>query len=586
MAVSYDFNSIKNRLIENLRKKSEWSQFLEQGVAVNLIEAIAQELAYEMQGKEYYTFENWWGLARNKSSLLAESPCLGYIIPRKQGASGTLKISTSKTFDAPPPQNIQIPKYFQFSNGSSYFCYTSDTPASLTTADNYIEIFVRQGQAKSNVFTAIGNEFETYDVLDGNVDNLIFDLTVDNVSWTHVDNIFEASAEEQVYQIYTDPSLQKITLIFGDGNFGKKLITGQTVSFHYLSTSGSLGNVYISDSITTVESQVVDNNSNPIPLYCTNTTALTGGQDYPTLEQIRALGPKVFQTGDRASSIDDFTVFITNLGLQLSKLKVWGIKEYLEDNSLDAWTYVPLEENMVHIAALDSNYDSIHSNTALKNTIIEAIRPKCDPTVIMTFDEVEKIPLVFTVSAVASNKLSSIATIQANIRTTLQNNYGLEYMDFYENIYYSDFISLVDSVQGVRNHLSSIYAYKEIDFDEVGTVSRASTYLPLIPIKSASVKIYMKAKTEGVFGDYIQIGEILSGNTVSSVNNYITSGSIDPASGLLVLSLSQPVLTPPASDYKLKITYECNNLDLILTISSNRKNIMYYDSSSISVVYP
>ena len=47
--ISFDYDSILQRLRENFKSKSEWADFLSYSVIDNLISPIAQELAYAVR---------------------------------------------------------------------------------------------------------------------------------------------------------------------------------------------------------------------------------------------------------------------------------------------------------------------------------------------------------------------------------------------------------------------------------------------------------------------------------------------------------------------------------------------------------
>ena len=102
--IAFDYESIKNRVLQNLSAQSEWASFLDYGVIDNIISSVVNEMSYQIQYAEYNTVENFWNMARNRSSLLQMSPMHGYIVPRKQASSGTIRVSTSSTFDSTYPK--------------------------------------------------------------------------------------------------------------------------------------------------------------------------------------------------------------------------------------------------------------------------------------------------------------------------------------------------------------------------------------------------------------------------------------------------------------------------------------------------
>ena len=392
--IAFDYESIKNRVLQDLSAQSEWASFLDYGVINNIISSLVNELSYEIQYSEYNTMENFWNMARNRSSLLQMSPMHGYIVPRKQASNGVVRVSTSDTFDSSYSKNIEIPKFFQFSGGDLYVCASEDY--TLNADENYVDVNCYQGEVKEVSFLAEGTQYEEKTIIDDSVDNSFFVLTVNDVEWTNVNSLFLHSKDEQVYQIRTLPNLSGVVIKFGNDIFGKKLTKNDVVSFKYISTEGSEGNIFSSDIIDTIESQAYDSSGNNVKLYCTNISTFVGGVDYPSLEQIREISPNVYQTGDRASSTTDYETILKEINY-LSKVAVWGAYETLKDSKQDPWTFIPTEENVIHLALLDSAYNEI--TTEQKKSIIEKLHSKCDPTDLITFEDVYKIPMVFHIDA-------------------------------------------------------------------------------------------------------------------------------------------------------------------------------------------
>jgi len=569
---TFDFNAIKSRIITALQTKSQWADFLGYGVDILINDAVSQELAYQAQYHEYLTNENWWSKARNKSSLLVESPVLGYTVPRKYGSTGTLMISTSSGFLTPWANNITIPKYFEFSNGNLFFCATANT--TLTNTSGNISFLGVQGQAKSVVFTADGSAWETYKVQDDSIENNYYDLYVNNVLWTRVDTLFDYDGTSLVYELESAPSLTFATLKFGNGSFGKQLKQGDTVSFYYISTKGANGNVSASNNITTVESQAYDSLANPVKLYVKNTTAFLGGKDYPTLEEIRSLAPRTYQTGNRNTSREDDLTTIQKLSY-ITKVNVWGVYEYYQDNNLDPWTFVPTEENVVHIAALNNSYTNL--TTGEKNQVIADIYQNSDPTDIFQFSTVTIINLIFTIAATVKNSSYSLADVKSNILQTLTDNYSIQNEDFNNNLYYSDFVTLIDQTPGVLHHLSSISSRLNTVFNSAYT---STTLLPLYPINGSSIKVYVKLPADS---DYTLIATGDANGNITGELGYNTTGStVTLATGVAVLVVNSG-LTGPFADYDIKYVYECANKDLVL---NQRYYIFSYDTANITVTYP
>lgn len=570
--IAFDYESIKQRISQNLSSKSEWASFLSFGVIDNIISSISNEMAYQIQYAEYNSMENYWNLARNKSSLLQMSPMHGYVVPRKKSSIGTLRVSTSKTFDSSYPKNVFIPKYFQFSGGDMYVCASNDYV--LDSNVNYIDIMCNQGEAKEVSFLAEGLRYEEKTIYDDSIDDSFFTLTVNGIEWKCVDTLFSCGADEQAYQIRTLPNFSGITIEFGNDVFGKKLLKNDEVIFKYISTKGSEGNIFGSDIINSVKSQAFDSGGESVKLYCSNISTFVGGRDYPSIDEIRDMSPKVYQTGDRASSESDYETIIKGINY-IGKASVWGAYEYLKDTDQDPWGFIPSTENVIHFALLDSLYNEL--TVEQENSIIEKLHKLCDPRDLFSFERPNKIPMVFHIDATISSLSYTTAEIENNIKSTLSENYGLEKMNFGESIYDSDYVRLIDEIQGIDNHISYIELYKE---EYILTSSYYGNFeLPIYPIDYKSVVIYVK-DTSVPDSEYEEFATCDANGNIIGSGIYITTDSmlnLNTGKGTLMISNG---LTSDYTNYLFKINYKYIERNLI---NSNRANILYYDNAIIEL---
>lgn len=575
--IQFDFDSIKQRILTNLSSKSEWANFANYGVADCLIDGIVQEMAYQMQYNEYLTYENWWTKARNKSSLLVQSAVHGYVVPRKQGAIGNLIVSTDENFENSYGTDIIIPKYFQFSGNDIFF--VSDKAYNFSASENYVKIGCKQGEAKSVKFLAMGNLYEEKFIEDADVDNSMYDLYVNGIAWERVDSLFECEPTDKVYELVTKSDLSGVTIKFGNNIYGQKLMINDVVEFKYIATKGADGNIYSSGIITNVETQAFDINGKPVKLYVKNESSLIGGKDYPTIDEIRQLSPRVYQAGNRASSTEDYETLIKQFAY-ISKVNVWGAYEINKDNGYDPWTFIPSSENVVHLALLDSIYNNLTDDE--KNQVIEDIHSKNDPTDIVQFETVEKIPLIFDVNAVVLNSSYVLSQVRSDIETTLVDNYSIENMNFNENIYESDFIRLIDEVNGVDHHTSYIYSEKTCETNP----SEPQIFqfsIPLHPISNTKTTCYIKEKgadddTYQLFATVDSNGYLISANTdiwdISGSIIYLSTGNVSIKFNNADFDTTK--------EYVVKVRYGLTTNNIIL---NSRKDILMYKESTIKVSY-
>ena len=589
--IQFDYESIKERVLKKLSAESEWANFLSYGTLDNVISSIVNELAYEVQYGEYNTIENFWNMARNKSSLLQMSPMHGFKVPRKQASSGTVRISTSETFDSTHDSPISIPQFFQFSGNDYYVC--SDNNYVLNSSEPYLDINCVQGEVKSVSFLAEGIQYEEKIIYDTDVDNNYFKLSVNGEEylekddgtwegWKCVDSLFLYSSNDKVYQITTLPDLSGIKLRFGNDIFGKKLSKNDEVKFIYVSTLGEKGNIYTNGIINSVESQAFDNNGDYVKLYCTNTSSFMGGKDFPSIDYIREISPKVYQTGERASSKDDYYTILKQIGY-ISKIAVWGAYETIKDNNLDIWDFNAIKEefenveNVVHLALLNNEYEALTDKQ--KNSIAEKLYSMNDPTDLLKFEEVEKIPMVFYINAKLINPSYTTAEVESYIKTALINTYGKQAMDFGESVYNSDYVRLIDEVKGVDNHISYVKLYKEGNFFKGAYIAEFS--LPIYPIDYSSVMFYIKDSSVED-SEYEELANCDANGNIIGLGVYVTTGSkIDLIKGNIALFVNTG-LTSDYRNYTIKVVYQYIEDDLKNT---KRSNLLYFEDAVINLSY-
>lgn len=570
MSTSFDFQSIIDRLVSSLASKSEHANILYNSANRRLLDVVAQEEAYLNQNNEYLTRENQWALARNRSSLLTQSLVHNYRPPRKRGATGLLKISADENFSAPPSKIIDIPKYTTFSDGGDVK-FVSKNAYNITTADNFIDIEVVQGEYRSSTFIGIGDTFEKISIFNTAIENDVYDLYVNGVKWTYTESLFDHDGTEQVYEIITIGDFLGIQLRFGNDIFGKKIEAGDTIKFEFVETLGEEGDVLSVGIVNTVDSTIYNIDNEVVDLFCTNEDALIGGSTEASLEEIRKNSPRFFQSGDRATTKDDYKTIIDGFSYVL-KSNVWGAYETNLDNGVDPWTFIPSEENVVHLAAISTAEDNLTDPQKL--LLVTDLNPKKSPTDIIQFETVEFIELVFDVDAFAESSVESLAVVKANIETALSTEYALANRDFEEPIFYSDFIAFVDAVDGVQYHNSAIRFFKTSAFESayLGTLN-----LVMYPLSGTSIRVYAKGSSDA---DFVLIGTGTPAGSITGEPGYdLTGSSVDLSTGQGALVVNSG-LTDPFDTYEIKTYYGSTKTNLTL---NNRQDIFRYAESNITV---
>ena len=168
-----------------------------------------------MLNDEILTMEGKWNLARQRSSLMAENKFFNYFPYRKKGARGFLKVSTSETFDKMYGVNVPLEKYKTFSNNNYNFCIAETTI--LSTIEQYKNVEIVQGNYREVQFTAQGLEKESFTVINDSIDNDIFDVIVNNETYTKVDYLRDAaSKDDKIYTIENLIDFSGVKITFGN----------------------------------------------------------------------------------------------------------------------------------------------------------------------------------------------------------------------------------------------------------------------------------------------------------------------------------------------------------------------------------
>jgi len=574
MAVQFDYTSIKNRIKDRLRQTVEWQDILYYSVNERLIDMFANELEYSMRYDEFLTREAKWNLARNISSLLSQNEFFNYTPHRKQGAVGELKVSTSSTYAGTHPYNVNIPIYTSFSTDDG-ITFTSYEASVLGTSDNYIDVPIVQGIPKTKTYVASGIIYEEVRIDNTSIENNYYTILVNGEEYTELADI--RLAELSTSKVFTIKNLvdwSGVKITFGNDIFGRKLANGDTVTIQYIETLGDKGDVTSSDLITNVDDEITDGNNDIVTLYCTNVEAISGGTTYEDIESIRVKAPRHYTTRDRAISIPDYKSLLEELSY-VSKAAVWGETEYNEINGNPPGTYVPLQENVVNLSCLSTTGGNITS--AQQDLIRTELNLKKPPTDIIQFSDIDVIYVTFTVDAYISNRAYTENFVRSGIITGLSTRYDIHNMEFKEFIYQSDYICLIDQVEGVNHHYTELSYYKTFDF---ASAYAATVDLGIEDITTGTVKVYVKLDS----GSYDLVatddGNYPNGGWTFE-SGYAGSGALSYLTGSANITITSG-LTLDYTRYTIKVEFESDAVDLELTLPNQ---IVSYGSSSITITY-
>ena len=600
--LTFDVDSIKNRILSNLIGKENWKNILYYSTSIPLVEAFAEEIHDLSTFNMYLTNENTWRLAKNYSSLLAMQDLLSYTPRRKVSSKGFIIISTSKNFDTSYGEDISILSntIFQTENNIS-FVIDNDNEESeyiLLSDDKFISLPIIQGVRKTNTITITDAvEFNSIIISEDNIEDESLKLFVNDEKWEPINSIFSATENEKVYQIYRDPNSLGLKLIFGSDRIGKKLVRSDVVRYEYIVSDGEIGNIYSINSIIKINQQGLDTGGNYVSLYCTNDSIVVGGKEEETIDEIRANAPQKYQTGDRCQNNADYKYILTH-DPRLSFIKkciVWGYEDILlEGDTL--FSFNVSENPVVHIAMLNDNFEDVDVNV-YQDSLREVLLEKKNPTDVIKFESSEIIKMAIISDITLTTKSFLLENIKNLVKQTLSNSYGIDLMDYFKHVSFAEIYDKINNILKVNGNLIGrhITYYRLIINSFLNKISEnnyvSNFSINILSVKPGSISIYSSDVLEEtgetlIAQDTDPEGSITSNGVLFGVGafknfvrgyiNYNTGLGYIYLTGIDIISLNK---------YSLKIFWQNiteGNDDISDIILTKRQQIIgYSDSDSL-----
>jgi hypothetical protein len=599
----YDYNSVLARLKERTLQKLDGQNILLFSTNAAWLEAVAEEFDDLSLYDEFLTRENVWDTARGNSSIMKQVGYFDYIPHRKIGSTGTLRFSASKSFDGNWPYSISIPQWTQSSGGGTTFL--TKESVNLLNTSFYVDIPAIQGEVAKFTTTITqagypqpkGAAYAQVQILDPDIENTLYEVRINGELWKEIGNIRLAIQEvdpekAKVYSLRTMPNYEGVVLFFGNGMFGKSLQYGDTVEFIYLKTLGAKGNVLSAGIVNTIDSEIRDERGNVVTLYCTNPSALTGGQEYEKLDDIKANAPKANKTGNRAISSQDYETLIKKTGT-VDKVQVWGEKEINEDNGDPPGTFISAAENLIYITGFSidqATLTGVPLTEAGKDIVRKYLNDKKGTTDILQFVDTQFIYVNFEVIVWVDTILYTVNQIQEYVRNALITAYSVNAGVYKENLYYSDYIRTIDEVLGVDHTVCDLTFFETLLFS---SAYGFNTSLGLEGIKPGTVSIKIKNdRADMDWGEMAHddgngslIGSLIDPNDPSK-GSYIIPGAkisyVDGSIGEVVVTFG---LTNPYQNYSIKIDFELDSTTEKNLVLTARNQMIIFGSSDIETRY-
>jgi len=370
-----DFNTIKNRLKDHLKKQPEFNTYdFEASGLSNLLDVLAYNTHLNALTANFALNESFLSSAQLRSSVISHAQTLGYEVRSRAAARALVNLSLNLTGVAGRPLTITLPRNTTFTSNIDGSAFTFRTLEQYTARDNgngLYEFVTDSGSKDIPVFEGIE---KTKTFLVGQKDErqiyVIPDETIDTSTATvRAYSSFSATTYETYFPLSQAVVINSGTkffaihevpngyyeLNFGDGtSFGKSPDPGEKVTVTYLSCQGPAAN---NGTVFTANSQVRVNSIDYV-LSVATAGESSGGADRQSIESIRQLAPIAYAGQHRLVTSLDYKAMIETNFSQVQEAAVWSGDEN-----------VPIDYGAVYISL---NYKA-NTNAATKSSIQNSI---------------------------------------------------------------------------------------------------------------------------------------------------------------------------------------------------------------------
>jgi uncharacterized phage protein gp47/JayE len=297
----------------------QWDTSSEGDFGVMLVETLAYALDILSFYGDRLTQEAYLPTATQRLSILNLARLLGYVPTNGSPATGTVTFQNSTGTAIVVPSDTQVASLF---NTAADQPIIYETNAAVTVPANGTAVAsVTQGISYTQQIIGVSNgtaaqsfQIPQANVEDGTVTVFVAGINTTNlIQWNQVTFLVDAGPNDLSYSLFVDEN-QITNIQFGDNINGAIPGIGLTIYASYTIGAGSAGN----QPAGTVGALVTAINGISVPLQSAtstlyNSSAMAGGSDPETNDQIRANAPLSYTTQQRAVSLIDFT----NLALQV-----------------------------------------------------------------------------------------------------------------------------------------------------------------------------------------------------------------------------------------------------------------------------
>ena len=471
-STSLDFNTIKTRLKDDLKKQTEFKDYDFEGSGLsNILDVLAYNTHLNGLTANFALNESFLNTAQLRSSVVSHAEALGYV-PRSFTASQALLNLSVLITDANRPTSVTLPAGTSFTSTVAGVSYTFRTLEAFTGVDDGNGSYVFKTKTDSNQIPVFEGTQKTKTFIVGETSDsqiyVIPDTTADINSLTV--RVFE-TVGGSTFESYTDlrkairiePTSKHFQikevpsgtyeLLFGDGkSTGKRPVAGNKVVVTYLSVVGATAD---GASAFTPSSQLTVDGSQYTINVVTDTVS-AGGAFKESIESIRQNAPIYFASQQRLVTAEDYKAqILANFSAYLDDVIAWGGN----DN-------VPVEYGNVYVGLKFKSGLSESTQSDVKTQIVNELTDNLAIMSISTefVDPVETFLELQTFFNFDPDLTNTTARATENlVETTIQNFFATNLNKFGQVFRRSTILSQIDDLDvAILNSRMTVKAQQRI----------------------------------------------------------------------------------------------------------------------------
>ena len=343
-----DFDEIKVQIKNFLRSNSNFSDFDFEGSNFSvLIDTLAYNTYINAFNANLTANESFLDSATVRENVVSLARNIGYVPRSKTAATAKIKLDDVNLGTT----NDNTPKFIKLRPGLVCIGNNENTTFRFSIPDEITSSRVKQ--IGSSSFAQFDDEITIYEgtylsrsyLVDTSVDQRyiidspnidsstlrVFVSLVDETSlgryYKQVDNILGIDGNSEIY-LAQEVQDEKYEILFGDGLFGKKLESRQTITATYIVTDGIDGNGPSNFSFQGTFAK--DNGAFFVPtdnVTITTTSNASNGAEVEDVSSIKYFAPRLYSAQYRAVTPRDYEAIISRIFPQTESVAVVGGEE-------------------------------------------------------------------------------------------------------------------------------------------------------------------------------------------------------------------------------------------------------------------